>query len=379
MADYYKVLGVDKGADDDAIKKAYRKQALKWHPDRNPDNKEGADKKFKQLSEAYEVLSDKNKRSVYDQFGEAGLKGGGGGFPGGGGGGFPGGFPGGGAGFNPAGFQSFSFSTGAPAAGGFKGGFNPSNPEDIFKQFFGSASPFGGGASPFGGGANPFGGGGGGSSSPFGGAGGDFMDMEADNGASGQNGFFRNSNSGDQSYETPSVVKRSLPVSLEDLYSGTTKKLRVTRKLMNGNTTEKILSIDVKPGWKAGTKVKFPREGDELPNGISQDLEFIIEEKPHSKFSRQGDDLKMEIQIDLVDALCGGIRKGIKSLDDRNLEISGGQGTSVLKPDDVITIKGEGMPISKQPGKKGNLLVGIKIRFPSSLSQDQKAVIRGIL
>ena len=76
MVDYYAVLGVNRDADEETIKKAYRKHALKWHPDRNPSNKTAAEQKFKEISEAYEVLSDKNKRAIYDQFGEEGLKGG---------------------------------------------------------------------------------------------------------------------------------------------------------------------------------------------------------------------------------------------------------------------------------------------------------------
>ncbi|KAG8692958.1 DnaJ sub B member 4, partial [Ceratobasidium sp. 395] len=72
--DYYALLGVSKSATDDEIKKGYKKMALKWHPDRNKDNTELAGKKFKEISEAFEVLSDKNKREVYDRFGEEGLK-----------------------------------------------------------------------------------------------------------------------------------------------------------------------------------------------------------------------------------------------------------------------------------------------------------------
>jgi len=76
MPDYYKVLGVPRDATDAQLKKAYRKLALKWHPDKNPDNREAAAEKFKEVGEAYAVLSDKKKRATYDQFGEDGLKGG---------------------------------------------------------------------------------------------------------------------------------------------------------------------------------------------------------------------------------------------------------------------------------------------------------------
>ena len=82
--DYYKILGLDKGANDAEIKKAYRKLAMKWHPDKNADNKAQSEENFKKISEAFEVLSDEQKRKTYDQFGKQGLSGGGGGGGGGG-------------------------------------------------------------------------------------------------------------------------------------------------------------------------------------------------------------------------------------------------------------------------------------------------------
>uniref|UniRef100_A0A8C6WYP7 DnaJ heat shock protein family (Hsp40) member B6b n=1 Tax=Neogobius melanostomus TaxID=47308 RepID=A0A8C6WYP7_9GOBI len=112
MDEYYHILRVQKNATQDDIKKAYRKLALKWHPDKNPDNKEEAERKFKELSEAYEVLSDENKRNIYDRYGKEGLSGGGGG-----GGGYYDHFGGG-------------------------GGFTFRNPDDVFREFFGGRDPF---------------------------------------------------------------------------------------------------------------------------------------------------------------------------------------------------------------------------------------------
>ena len=77
--DYYQVLGLDRNADENAIKKAYRKLAIKWHPDKNPDNQEAAGEIFKKIGEAYSVLSDGEKRQIYDQYGKQGLEAGGGG------------------------------------------------------------------------------------------------------------------------------------------------------------------------------------------------------------------------------------------------------------------------------------------------------------
>ncbi|XP_039111796.1 dnaJ homolog subfamily B member 6 isoform X4 [Hyaena hyaena] len=110
MVDYYEVLGVQRHASAEDIKKAYRKLALKWHPDKNPENKEEAERKFKQVAEAYEVLSDAKKRDVYDRYGKEGLNGGGGG--------------------------------GVHFDNPFEFGFTFRNPDEVFREFFGGRDPF---------------------------------------------------------------------------------------------------------------------------------------------------------------------------------------------------------------------------------------------
>lgn len=159
---FYDILGVAPDADEATIKKAYRRQALKWHPDRNPDNKDKAEKKFKELAMAYETLSDKEKRGVYDRFGEEALKNGGPGGPGGGGG-FPGG-PGGGA-FHFQGdpFEIFNaFFGGGGGGGGMPGGGGMGGMRFGGMGGMGGGFPGGGMGGGMGGGRGRGGGGGGG-------------------------------------------------------------------------------------------------------------------------------------------------------------------------------------------------------------------------
>ena len=128
--DYYDILGVGKSASADEIKKAYRKQALEWHPDRHKDNKEAAEKRFKEINEAYQVLSDSNKRSSYDQFGSAGSQG------------FPGGNPFAGGFGGQSGPFTYTYSSGG--GGSPFGNADFGDPFDIFESFFGGGNPFGG-------------------------------------------------------------------------------------------------------------------------------------------------------------------------------------------------------------------------------------------
>lgn len=327
MVDYYKVLGVDKSADEGALKSAYRKLALRWHPDRNPDSKADAERKFKEISEAYEVLSDKQKRAVYDQFGEEGLKSGAGGA----------GTNMGGAGRGGAPFFTFTSTSSRP------GGFRPTNPDDIFRQFFGA-------------GFDPF-------------SEGDFDDEH-------DGSFASFGSAGRMPRRSFEPARRVLQCSLEELYSGCVKKLRVTRNVFaSKRPAEKILSVEIKPGWKAGTKIRFNGEGDDLGNGMAQDIEFVIEERPNPTFTRDGDSLKMQLDLTLAEALAG-FSKPIKLLDGKEIIVSNKQ---VTQPGQEMTFPGKGMPLSRDPSKKGNLVIVCRVRFPASLSDQQKEQVKSVL
>lgn len=138
---------------------------------------------------------------------------------------------------------------------------------------------------------------------------------------------------------------------------------------------EEILTINIKPGWKKGTKITFPEKGNEQPNVIPADLIFIIDEKPHSMFTRDGNDLVVTQRISLAEALTG-YTVHLTTLDGRNLTIPV---TNVIHPDYEEVVPREGMPIPKDPTRRGNLRIKFNIRFPARLTADQKAGIKRLL
>ena len=134
------------------------------------------------------------------------------------------------------------------------------------------------------------------------------------------------------------------------------------------------------PGWKSGTKVRFPRAGNEQPTGDSQDLVFVVEEKPHPRFTRDGNDLIVTQKLPLVEALTGeGGRKTIEHLDGRKLQVSVPSG--VVKPGQQTTLSSEGMPVRKegQVHRRGNLIVKWEIVFPDRLTPSQREGIKKVL
>lgn len=140
-------------------------------------------------------------------------------------------------------------------------------------------------------------------------------------------------------------------------------------------TVEEILTIEIKPGWKKGTKITFPEKGNEQRGIIPSDLVFIIDEKPHGVFKRDGNDLVVTQKISLVEALTGYTAQ-ITTLDGRDLTVPI---NSVIGPTYEEVVKGEGMPIPKEPSRKGNLRIKFNIKFPTRLTSEQKAGIKKLL
>lgn len=138
---------------------------------------------------------------------------------------------------------------------------------------------------------------------------------------------------------------------------------------------DEILTINIKPGWKKGTKITFPEKGNEHPNSIAADIVFVIDEKPHSVFTREGNDLVATQKISLAEALSG-CTVNLTTLDGRNLTIVV---NNVVHPEYEEVVPREGMPLPKDPTKKGNLRIKFNIKFPSRLNADQKSGLKKFL
>ncbi|KAI7680294.1 DnaJ-domain-containing protein [Hortaea werneckii] len=175
------------------------------------------------------------------------------------------------------------------------------------------------------------------------------------------------------------VVEKPLPVSLQDIFNGATKKLKVQRKTFDAQTgkqsvEDKVLSVPIKRGLKPGSKIKYPDMGDQVEGG-TQDLHFIVKEKPDPLFARDGDDIRHSVEIDLKDALCGW-SKTVQTIDGKQVSVSSSGPT---QPTFEERFPGLGMPKPKTPSQRGDFIVGVKIKYPSSLSADQKRKLKEIL
>tara|TARA_B100000809_G_scaffold262735_1_gene314398 strand:+ start:25185 stop:26318 length:1134 start_codon:yes stop_codon:yes gene_type:complete len=341
--DFYTILGVSKEASGTEIKKAYRKKAIEFHPDKNPGNAK-AEEKFKQAAEAYEVLSDADKKAKYDRFGHQAFEGGGGG----------GGFGG----------------------GGFGGG--GMNMDDIFSQF-----------------GDIFGGGGGGFSGFSGGG------RRAQ--VKGSNLRIRVRLTLE---EIANGVEKKIKVKRKKVAQGTTYKTcttcggsgQVTRiqntilgrmqtsapcnvcggsgqsidkKPANADDhgmlqNEETVSIKIPAGVVEGMQLKVSGKGNEAPgNGISGDLLVAIEEKPHNTLQREGDNLHYDLYISISDAVLG-TSKEIDTVNGK-VRIKIEQGVQSGK---ILRLRNKGIPSINNYGT-GDLLVHINVWTPKTLSKEQ--------
>ncbi|KAK1334356.1 hypothetical protein QTO34_005360 [Cnephaeus nilssonii] len=339
--DYYKILGIPSGANEDEIKKAYRKMALKYHPDKNKEP--NAEEKFKEIAEAYDVLSDPKKRGLYDQYGEEGLK------------------------------------TGGGSSGGSSGSFHYTfhgDPHATFASFFGGSNPF----DIFFASSR--------STRPFSGFDPDDMDVDDDEdpfgafGRFGFNGLSRGPRRAPEplyprrKVQDPPVV-HELRVSLEEIYHGSTKRMKITRRRLNPDgrtvrTEDKILHIVIKRGWKEGTKITFPKEGDATPDNIPADIVFVLKDKPHAHFRRDGTNVLYSALISLKEALCG-CTVNIPTIDGRVIPLPC---NDVIKPGTVKRLRGEGLPFPKVPTQRGDLIVEFKVRFPDRLTPQTRQILK---
>ncbi|KAF7124843.1 hypothetical protein RHSIM_Rhsim12G0056300 [Rhododendron simsii] len=175
------------------------------------------------------------------------------------------------------------------------------------------------------------------------------------------------------------VVENQLGCSLEELYKGSKRTMVISTIVPDDSgrprQIEEILKIDIKPGWKNGTKITFPEKGNQEPGMTPGDLIFVVDEKPHALFKRDGNDLIVHQKISLLETLTGKTLDLI-ALDGRNITMPL---KGITRPSHEVVIPNEGMPVSKEPGKKGNLRIKFDVKFPSSLSEEQKFDLRRVL
>ena len=325
---YYDLLGVPPTATNEQLKKSYRKLALKFHPDKNPEGGE----KFKEISQAYEVLSDEKKRKIYDQGGEQALKEGGG----------------------PGDFHS---------------------PFDIFDMFFGGGKRRNQGEKPRGrnaihqlkvtleelySGATRQ------------------LSIQKNVICDGCNGIGGKEGSVEKCKPCqgtgiviklrqigPGMVQQIQQPCHECGQTGEKIKEKDKCKKCNGKKIVKeknVLECHILQGMSDGQKITFSGEADQAPNTEPGDVVIVLDEKEHPVFQRNGSNLVMKMTITLSEALCG-FKRLIPTLDGRTLLVTSEPG-EIVRPGELKCIEHEGMPTYKRVYNKGSLIIKFDVKFP---------------
>jgi DnaJ family protein B protein 4 len=177
----------------------------------------------------------------------------------------------------------------------------------------------------------------------------------------------------DGAFQMRSTVSYELSCTLEELYNGTVKKMKVKRSGGPGKApSEVILEVNVRAGCQPGTKILFRGEGEEVSPGVAQDIVFVIKELPHARFTRVGPNLVTKLSVPLADALCGFTIK-VEMLDGSLLEIPV---EDVIRPGFQLKVPGRGFPRARAGAPPGDLLVEFDLLFPKALTDAQKERIR---
>eukprot|EP01023_Acetabularia_acetabulum_P015430 TRINITY_DN1747_c0_g1_i1.p1 TRINITY_DN1747_c0_g1~~TRINITY_DN1747_c0_g1_i1.p1 ORF type:complete len:440 (+),score=76.55 TRINITY_DN1747_c0_g1_i1:162-1481(+) len=342
---YYNLLGVDKNATEDQLKKAHRKLALKFHPDKG-----GNAEKFQEINQAYDVLKDAEKRRIYDQYGEDAIKEGMG--SGGGHGGVT---------------DLFNDIFGGGGGGGRSR--RPQKSEDVVHKIRVTLKDLYNGSTRK-------------------------LSLSRQVRCSDCRGAGTASG---RAYQCESCNGQGVQIRMRPLGPGMVQQIQqvcsscrgkgssvpLSDKCVNCGTAglvheKKVFEVAVEQGMRNGQRiVKRGEAGSTDPSIDPGDLIFEIDTKPDNVFKRVHSDLITVVDISLKEALCG-VHTNITQLDDRILNISSKDG-EVIKPEQWMCIYGEGMPIHGSPFTKGNLYIQFKVNFPESVSASSRQAIEGVL
>ncbi|MEA3337650.1 MAG: DnaJ C-terminal domain-containing protein [Chloroflexota bacterium] len=301
--DYYRILGVNKKADEKEIKRAYRRLARRYHPDVNPGNQQ-AEERFKEVNEAYEVLSDSGKRSKYDRLGanwQAYQR----------------------SGRNPSGFDWSQWTTGQPGSGVGYGDvdlndlFGDGGFSDFFQSIFGGA-----GSSPFPPGAQ--------------------YQTRAQRGRD---------------------VEHPVEITLEEAFNGTQRLIAVDNRR---------LEVKIPRGVRSGSRVRVAGEGNRGSGGASAgDLYLVVQVRPHTVFKREHSILHCDVPVDLYTAVLGGEVQVPTLTGQATLQIPAG-----TQSGRVFRLRGQGMPVLRNPDQRGNLLARVRVQLPKTLSDREERLFQ---